>query len=77
MVDGKLVADCTDRCFPFMLTFEHLTANKFVVDRRYTWDTLKGKLRGEARIEDGKVTSVGVELEEDVEGGLIWFNRVE
>jgi CubicO group peptidase (beta-lactamase class C family) len=77
MKDGKLVADCTDRCFPFMLTFEHLTANKFVVDRRYTWDTLKGKLRGEVRIEEGKVTSVGVELEEDVEGGLIWFKKVE
>jgi CubicO group peptidase (beta-lactamase class C family) len=73
----KLVADCTDRCFPFMLTFEHLTANKFVVDRRYTWDTLKGKLRGEVRIEEGKVTSVGVELEEDVEGGLIWFKKGE
>jgi hypothetical protein len=77
MKDGKLVADCTDRCFPFMLTFEHLTGNKFVVDRRYTWDTLKGKLRGEVRIEQGKVTSVGVELEEDVEGGLIWFKRAE
>jgi CubicO group peptidase (beta-lactamase class C family) len=77
MKDGKLVADCTDRCFPFMLTFEHLTGNKFVVDRRYTWDTLKGKLRGEVRVEQGKVTSVGVELEEDVEGGLIWFKRTE
>jgi hypothetical protein len=47
------------------------------VDRRYTWDTLKGKLRGEVRIEEGKVTSVGVELEEDVEGGLIWFKKGE
>lgn len=77
MKDRKLVADCTDRCFPFMLTFEHLTANKFVVDRRYTWDTLKSKLRGEVRIKDGKIASVGVEFEEDVEGGLIWFKRAE
>jgi hypothetical protein len=76
MKDGKLVADCTDRCFPFMLTFEHLTANMFVVEKRYTWEGTTEKLRGEVQIEDGKVIAVGVDLEEDVDGH-IWFKRLE
>jgi CubicO group peptidase (beta-lactamase class C family) len=76
MKEGKIVADCTDRCFPFMLTFDHLTAGKFVIERRDTWTDVNNKVLGEARIEGGKVTSVGVKLEEDIDG-LIWFKRTE
>jgi CubicO group peptidase (beta-lactamase class C family) len=77
MKDGKLIADCDDRCFPFVLTFFHLTANKFLVENRGTMDGVVRKWRGEVRIEGHKATSIGVEFEEDVEGGLIWFKRTE
>jgi CubicO group peptidase (beta-lactamase class C family) len=77
MEDGKLVADCNDRCFPFMLTFKHLTGNKFAVDLRGVWDEYTSKFRGEFRIEGGKAVSVGVALERDVKGGLIWFDRTK
>jgi CubicO group peptidase (beta-lactamase class C family) len=76
MKDGKLVADCTDRCFPFMLTLDHLTANKFVLEKRWTWEGTTDKVRGEIRIESGKVTAVGVDLDEDVDGH-IWFKRID
>jgi hypothetical protein len=77
MKDGKPVADCSDRCFPYTLTFEHLTANKFTIEMHGVWEgNLYSTIRGEIRTEDGQVKAVGVELEEDVKGGLIWFDRV-
>jgi CubicO group peptidase (beta-lactamase class C family) len=75
--EGKLVADCNDRCFPSILTFYHLTGQKFRVEMYGPWDGQTRRVRGEIRVEDGKVTAVGVEFEEDVKGGLIWFKRVE
>jgi hypothetical protein len=76
--DGKLIADCTDRCFPFILTFEHLTGPKFAVETYGVWDGTKQKSRGEVRVEDGTVTAVGIlELDGDDEKHLVWFNRVE
>jgi CubicO group peptidase (beta-lactamase class C family) len=75
MRDGKVMADCQDRCFPFMLTFEHLTGDKFVVDNHDLWTDTTRKIKGEVRIEGGKAVALGVGLEEDVEGGLIWFDR--
>lgn len=77
MKDGNVVADCDDRCFPFVLTFEHLTGSKFLVHNRGSWSGESRKWRGEVRIDDGKVTAVGVEFETEVKGHLIWFNRVE
>ncbi|CAN9162677.1 unnamed protein product [Alternaria alternata] len=75
--DGKLVADCSDRCFPYMLEFEHLTGNMFAVEMHGIWEgKLYSTIRGEIRTENGQVTAVGVELEPDVKGGLIWFDRV-
>jgi CubicO group peptidase (beta-lactamase class C family) len=75
--DGKLVADCNDRCFPFVLTFEHLTGDEFIVIKLDSWVHDREKLRGKARIEGSQVVSVGVDLEEDLEGHLIWFDRVQ
>jgi hypothetical protein len=69
--DGKLIADCDDRCFPLVLTFIHLTANKFCVENRRTMDGVIRKWRGEVRIGGNKATSIGVEFEEDVNRGLI------
>ncbi|KAH7406826.1 beta-lactamase/transpeptidase-like protein [Phaeosphaeria sp. MPI-PUGE-AT-0046c] len=77
MKDGRLVADCDDRCFPFVLTFEHLTGCKFLVHNRASWSGDIRKWLGEVRIDGGKVTAVGVEFETEVNGHLIWFNRVE
>ncbi|KAI4907612.1 hypothetical protein J4E90_009641 [Alternaria incomplexa] len=77
MKDGMLVADCTDRCFPYMLTFAHLSGNIFAIDMHGVWDgKLYSTIRGEIRIEAGEVVAVGVGLESDVKGGLIWFDRV-
>jgi CubicO group peptidase (beta-lactamase class C family) len=76
MKDGKLMADCNDRCFPFMLTFHHQTGPKFVVEMRGVWDDYTRKLRGEFQIEDGNAVAMGVELEPDVKGGLIWFDKM-
>lgn len=75
--DGKLVSDCSDRCFPFKLNFEHLTGNNFLVEMHGVWDgDVYQKCKGEIRVDSGQVVSVGVGFEEDVEGDLIWFDRV-
>jgi hypothetical protein len=75
--DGALIADCNDRYFPFELTFEHLTEDKFVVTKSYVWIEHKQKLRGRIRIEGDVVAALAVGLEEDVEGHVIWFDRVQ
>jgi hypothetical protein len=78
MEDGKLVADCSDRCFPFKLTFKHLTGSPFSIEMRGLWDNVVyQECKGEVRVEGGEAVAVGLGLEEDVEGGLIWFDRVE
>jgi CubicO group peptidase (beta-lactamase class C family) len=74
--DGAVVADCKDRCFPFVLAFEHLTEDKFVVTKSYVWIEHKQKLRGKVRVEGNAVTALAVGLEEDIEDHLIWFDRV-
>lgn len=77
MRDGKLVADCTDRCFPFILTFEHLSGPRFATHTQGIWDGSKRKLRGEIRVEGGKGTAVGIlELDDDDQKRLVWFDRV-
>lgn len=75
MKDGKLVADCSDRCFPFVLTFEHLTGQQLVAESHDLWGDEKRKLRCEVRIEGGKATSLGMVFEDDLEGYPIWFDK--
>jgi hypothetical protein len=78
MKDGKPVADCTDRCFPFVLIFEHLTGSRFVVQTRSIWDGSGRKIRGEVRVKSGKVPAVGIlEMDDDPEKRLVWFDRVK
>jgi hypothetical protein len=49
----------------------------FAVEMHGIWEgKLYSTIRGEIRTENGQVTAVGVELEPDVKGGLIWFDRV-
>jgi CubicO group peptidase (beta-lactamase class C family) len=77
MKDGKLVADCHDRCFPFMLKFEHLSGHTLVVELHDLCGDEKLKMRGEVRIEFGKVTSLGLEYGDELKGHPIWFDRVD
>jgi CubicO group peptidase (beta-lactamase class C family) len=78
MKNGKLMADCSDRCFPYTLIFEHLTGNKFTVEMHGVWEgRLYSTIRGEIRVENETVVAVGVGLETDVKNGLIWFDRVD
>jgi hypothetical protein len=76
MKDGKLTADCNDRSFPFILTFEHLTGNRFKVHMYQVWDDGWDKLKGEIRVEGGKVVALGIGFDTDVTGRMIWFDRV-
>ena len=77
MKNGKVMADCSDRCFPYVLAFEHLTGNSFTVEMHGIWEgSLYSTIRGEIRTEGGQVMAIGVGLETDVKGGLIWFDRV-
>ncbi|KAH3916558.1 hypothetical protein HBI56_047350 [Parastagonospora nodorum] len=76
MKDGKLTADCSDRCFPYIITFQHLTDNTFIAESHGVWEgALYATMRSEIRVEGGKVAAVGVEMEKDVKDGLIWFDR--
>lgn len=77
MRKGKVVADCSDRCFPFVMTFEHLSGNKFVADTHEVWDAFDLKRKAEVRVnEEGKVVAVGIEFEDDMED-FIWFEKIE
>jgi CubicO group peptidase (beta-lactamase class C family) len=77
MKDGELVADCTDRSYPFTLTFEHLTGPKFSTKTYGIWDGSGRKLRAEVRVENGKPMAVGIlELDDDDEKRLVWFDRI-
>lgn len=77
MKDGFIVADCTDRCYPFILTFEHLSGVKFAVKMVYTRVGQKRTMMGEVKLRDDEsVGAVGVDFEEDLKDQLIWFDRV-
>lgn len=77
MKKGKVVADCSDRCFPFVMTFEHLSANKFVADTHEVWDAYDLKRKAEVRVnEEGKVVAVGIEFVDDMED-FVWFEKIE
>ncbi|KAG8163527.1 hypothetical protein KVR01_006824 [Diaporthe batatas] len=77
MKEGKVVADCTDRCFPFVVTFEHLSGKRFVADMHDLWDDFHFFKKAAVKVDgEGKVVAVGVHFETDLEE-LIWFDRIE
>ncbi|KAI7781331.1 beta-lactamase/transpeptidase-like protein [Diaporthe eres] len=77
MREGKVNADCSDRCFSFVITFGHLSGNKFVADMHDVWDDYYFKKKAEVKVNEGtKVVAVGVDFEDDMED-LIWFERIE
>lgn len=74
--EGRLEADCTDRCMPFKLRFQHLSGNRFVVEYEDLLDSSRRKLSAEFVIdEDGRAQSFGIPLCDVMEGELIWFQR--
>jgi len=75
--DGKLEADCSDRCFGFLIEFEHVSEDVFVALIRDTEDLNVSRVRAEIKIEDGGVKSLGVDFEGRLEKRLIWFQRVD
>ncbi|KAJ4373266.1 hypothetical protein N0V83_003560 [Neocucurbitaria cava] len=75
--EGKLIADGHDRSFPLLLTFTHLQGKRFVVEVEDLWAGKTRKVGAEFRIgEGGKVEALGVEFVEEMEGYLVWFDRV-
>ncbi|KAF1844311.1 beta-lactamase/transpeptidase-like protein [Cucurbitaria berberidis CBS 394.84] len=77
MKEGKLVADCNDRCWPFVLTFSHLPGGNFAVKSESVWGGDTKMMKAEFRIEEGrKVESVGVNFVEEIQGHLTWFDKV-
>lgn len=69
--DGKLMADRYDRCFPFELTFEHLTGTRFAVELHDIWGDEARRMRGEVRIENSVPVSLGVGFVEEATDRLI------
>lgn len=76
MKEGQLESDCTDRCMPFHLTFEHLTAKKFVAVHQDVLFRNKRKMNAEFDIsEDGTIHSLGIPLCIEMEDTLIKFEK--
>ncbi|KAF2269796.1 beta-lactamase/transpeptidase-like protein [Lojkania enalia] len=75
--DGKLSADCSDRCFGFELSFKHLPGDCFIVESHDILGDSTSKIGAEFRVgEDGYVEQLGVEFVEEMKGELIWFSRL-
>ncbi|KAF2790876.1 beta-lactamase/transpeptidase-like protein [Melanomma pulvis-pyrius CBS 109.77] len=76
--DAKLQADCSDRCFGFVLFFEHIFQDVFITEMQDSLDGSKSRIRAEfQRDAGGQLSSLGVAFEEDMKDQLIWFTRVE
>ena len=79
MKNAKLVADCDDRCYPFNLTFIHLSGKNLVAEWYDKLDAETHKMKCEVRISDrnGKADALGMEFDDEAEDLLIWFEKVE
>jgi hypothetical protein len=74
--DGKLQVDATDRTWRFMLSPEHVSGEFFVAERfdvdTHNRDTMRAHFRLGV---DGRARSLGVGFVEEMENGMIWFER--
>jgi hypothetical protein len=78
MKEGKLFADCTDRTFGFTLTIDHASGGDFVAEMRDMYDGVKRVVGVDFEVGlDGRGTSLGLALEEEMESEFIRFGRVE
>lgn len=72
---GRLESDCSDRCMPFKLKFEHLSGNEFAVGYKILLDNSTRKLKAEFDLEDGMVRGLGIALCDEMKDDLIWFKK--
>jgi len=76
--DGKLWADCSDRTFGFVLSFDHVSGDTFVAEIRDVLDDTKRNVGAEFQLGAlGEVESLGVEFVEEMKAEMIWFTKVE
>jgi hypothetical protein len=74
--DGKLWADCTDRCFGFILSLEHCSAYVFIAEIRDIENNTR-RVRAEFKLDaDKRVSALGVAFVPEMKPELIWFDRV-
>jgi hypothetical protein len=76
--DGKLFADCSDRTFGFTLDFDHVSRDNCVAEMRDTYNGTRRVVGANFEVgQDGRVSSLGIELEEEMKAVLISFERVK
>jgi hypothetical protein len=77
IIDGKLQADASDRCFRFVLSFEHVSGEFFIADLLDIFDDSKRRLRAEFKIDSsGIVRDLGIGIAEEMRDPFIWFTRI-
>lgn len=78
MKDGMVVADFRDRCFGFDIVLTHLTGMKFLAETVNSWLDERGKMGAEIKSSaEKREEAIGIELEWDMKGTPIWFERIE
>jgi len=74
--DGYLFVDCSDRSFPFRLTFLNDKGQRFVAE---LYDVLDGEVFREVKaffeVEGGRVKSLGISIVEELPDDMVWFFR--
>lgn len=75
--DGKLVADCMDRCYGLRMEFQHITGNMFLTLTKDPLSVYTNRMKAEVKVENGVVKSLGLDMEDALGGELIWFQRVD
>lgn len=76
--DNKLFIDATDRTMGFTLEFEHLcNQTKYIAHMSDYYEGYHEEMAAEFVFEDDKVVKLGLELEEDLDGGWVWFDKVD
>jgi hypothetical protein len=77
--DDVLTADMTDRSFPFHLDVRRKNGNHFVCRLRDDLDMEETPVKVRFQLDESnkQVLRIGVNLESAMDGGLIWFERVE
>lgn len=76
--DNRLLIDMSDRTMGFTLELEHLCdQTKYIAHRRDFYEGYDDvELATEFVLENDEVVKLGINLEEDLEGQRIWFDKV-
>lgn len=75
--EGRLEANCSDRCTPFKLVFTHFSGNQFIVKYEDLISMSTSTLKAEFDIdENGLTKGLGIPLCENMENDPIWFRKL-